>query len=260
MPAQMQEVQVPVQFDRRGNFDFVNRHVNVLFRRSAPAKLADSLTRARDVVVDFEPEFGVFKEGQALSDDAILARFYNNVAAEHLAQGRPSPAYAHFKAAILAEPTYAASYANLALLYRDAGMPGEAEQLLRHSLELSEQPDIALRALHQLLVSQGREAEAEQYALQLQSRRSQDPYYWIDQGLQHLQDGKLRQSIEEFERAQSMSKGFDEVHRYLALAYSRLGDHTRENEQLSLLASLNESDAWVAKLNRKMQSAPKQGQ
>lgn len=256
MVAQMQEVQVPVLFDRRGNFDFLNRHVNVLFRRSAPPRLTDGITRARDIVVDFEPEFGSFREGQALSDNAILARFYNNIAAEHLAQGLQSLAYAHFKAAILVEPAYAASYANLALLYLDAGMPGDAEQLLRHAVVLSDQAEVPLRALHRLLVNQGRDAEAQHYALLLQSQRDKDPYYWIELGLRHLQDGQFRQSISALERAQSMTNSFNEVHRYLAVAYWRAGDRVHANEQLSLLASLNDGDARVSTLRKKINAPP----
>lgn len=254
--AQMQEVQVPVLFDRRGNFDFLSRHVNVLFRRGGASGLADGITRALDMVVDFEPEFGSFREGQALSDNAILARFYNNTAAEQLAQGHRSLAYAHFKAAILVEPTYAASYGNLALLYRDAGMLHGAEQLLRHAVALSDQADVPLRDLHQLLVNQGRDAEARQYAPLLQSRRDKDPYYWIELGLQHLQDGRLRQSISALERAQSMTNGFNEVHRYLAVAYWRAGDQIHANEQLTLLASLNEGDARISTLRKKINATP----
>lgn len=254
--AQMQEVQVPVVFDRRGNFDFINRHVNVLFRRGAAPSLTEGTTRARDLVIDFEPEFGSFKEGTALSDNAILARFYNNIAAEHLAQGRQSLAYAHFKAAILVEPAYAASYGNLALLYRDAGMLAAAEQLLRHAIGLSDQADVPLRALQQLLTQQGRHAEAQHYAALLQSSQDKDPYYWIGLGLRHLRDGEFRQSVKALEYAQSITNGFQEVHRYLAVAYWAAGDQVRANEQLRLLASLSHDDPTVAFLQKKIKSTP----
>jgi Tfp pilus assembly protein PilF len=250
LSAQMQEVQTPVLYDRRAALDFVNQHVNVLFRRARRAPLEDA--QFHDVIVDFEPDLASAKAGVPLSEDAILARYHNNIAAEHLAQGHPTLAYAYFKAAILADPAYAASYSNLAVLYRDAGLVAEAEQLLRHALVLSDPPDVPLHALHQLLLEQGRDAEARYYEGLLQARQARDPYYWIGLGLRYLQEGDFRQAMGALERAQDMSSGFAEVHRYLALAYWRAGDAVRANEQLSRLESLAGHDATVSALRRKI--------
>ena len=249
MAAQMQEVQTPVLYDRRAAVDFVNQHVNVLFKRAHRTLLEDA--GFRDVIVDFEPDLASSQVGRALSEDAILARYHNNIAAEHLAQGRSSEAYAAFKAAIRADPAHAASYANLAVLYRSAGLAAEAEQLLRHALVLADPPDVPLHALHQLLVEQGREQEARHYARLLESRQARDPYHWIGLGLRHLQDGDWRQAIAALERAQDMASGFGEVHRYLALAYWRAGEPARAQEQLARLAALAGHEASVAALGRK---------
>jgi tetratricopeptide (TPR) repeat protein len=249
MAAQMQEVPTPVLYDRRGGLDFVNQHVNVLFLRAHRTPMEG--TGSRDVIVDFEPDLASARVGLALSEDAILARYYNNIAAEQLAQGRSDLAYAHFKAAILADPAYAASYGNLAVLYRGAGLAAEAEQLLRHALVRADPPDVPLHALHQLLLEQGRDTEARHYAELLQSRQSRDPYHWISLGLRHLQEGDWREAIAALERAQGMVSGFPEVHRYLALAYWRAGEPARANEQLARLASLAGTDAAVSSLSRK---------
>ena len=252
LDAQMQEVRVPVSFDRRGQLDVVNQHVNVLFRR-AHRDLRDS--EARDVVVDFEPEFASRKPGQALSEDAMLARYYNNVATEHLAQGHRAAAYAHFKAAIQADPSYFASYGNLAVLYRGAGLDADAEQLLRHAVALGNPADVPLHTLHQLLTEQGRTAEAERVARALAAGRERDPYHWIGMGVRHLEDGEIRQAIDALEHARAMVTGFDEVHRYLALAYWRAGDAGKAREQIALLASSGDK-VGLAKLRQKMQGAP----
>lgn len=254
MAAQMQEVQTPVLYDRRGGLDFVNQHVNVLFPRARRTLLEDA--GFRDVIVDFEPDLASARVGLALSEDAILARYYNNIAAEHLANGRSALAYAHFKAAIQADPAYAASYGNLAVLYRDAGLAAEAEQLLRHALVRANPPDVPMHALHQLLLEQGRDTEAEHYARLLQARQSRDPYHWISLGLRHLQEGHWRSAVAALERAQGMVSGFPEVHRYLALAYWRAGEPARANEQLARLASLAGTDAAVSSLSRKFNAEP----
>jgi len=124
MRVQMQEVRVPVVFDRRGSVEFLNRHVNLLIsgRSDGGLYVKDGLLRAGDVIIDFEPQVASGREGRPLSDDDILARFYNNVAAEYLAEGELTLAYAHFKAAVLAAPGYSPSYSNLAQLYMRKGL------------------------------------------------------------------------------------------------------------------------------------------
>lgn len=257
LTSEIQEVQVPVLFDRRDQLDFFNQHVNVLFRKSGPLYFTEGSFQPSDMVVDFEPATGMIRHGQVLSEAAILARYYNNIASEYLAKEALAPAYAHFKAAIQAEPDYAPSYSNLALLYQRAGLLAEAEQLLRHAVALSDKADVPLYSLHQLLLAQGRSAEAAQYASLLQSRRERDPYYWIGLGLQLLQTGKFRQSIQALEQAQGLSSGFEEIHRYLAVAYWRAGEQAQAHQQLALLTSLSGgASQGVAALRKKFSSAP----
>lgn len=254
MNAQMQEVPIPAVFDRRDQMDFLSQHVNVLFRHAGPLELTNGAMQSRDMIVDFEPEFGSRRVGETLSDEAVLARFYNNLAAEHLSKGAHVLAYAHFKAAIQADPSYAASYGNLALLYRGKGLVVEAEQMLRHAVTLSKQSYVPMNALHQLLQEQGRHDEAKAFATLLQTKRDTDPYYWIGLGLKHYQDGQFQQSIRALERAQSLTSGFEEVHRYLALAYWRAGDAGHANEQLALLRTLQPGGTEVARLRKKFET------
>jgi len=256
MPVQVQEVRVPVVFDRRGNVEFLNRHVNVLIRGVGDLYLIAGSMRPGDVIIDFEPQVASRREGLALSDDGILARFYNNIAAEYLAQDDLTLAYAHFKAAILVDPDYSPSYSNLAQLYIRKGFVQSAEQLLLHAIALNDDADIALRSLHQLLVSQGRESEALKYTEILQARQEKDPYYWLGVGLHHLQGGYYRKAVSAFEHAQDLTKGFQEVHRYLAIAYWRAGKPIQAKNQLSVLASLMVDDPRLAALGKKITKAP----
>lgn len=249
LDAQMQEVRTPVIFDRRGQLDVVNQHVNVLFRR-AHRDLRDS--QAQDVVIDFDPGFASRRPGRPLSEDAVLARYYNNVATEHLAMRHYGPAYAHFKAAILADPSYAATYGNLAVLYLDAGLQAEAEQLLRYAVALGEQADVPIHTLHQLFVEQGRTVEAQRLERVIAEGRERDPYHWIGLGVRHLEDGEIREAINALERARAIATGFDEVHRYLAIAYWRAGEVAKAREQIALLASSGDK-AGLAMLRRKIQ-------
>jgi len=256
MSVQMQEVRVPVVFDRRGNVEFLNRHVNVFIRSVGDLYLVAGSMRPGDVIIDFEPQVASRREGSALSEDGILARFYNNLAAEYLAQGDLTLAYAHFKAAVLADPGYSSSYSNLAQLYIRKGFLQSAEQLLLHTIALNDDADIALRSLHQLLVSQGRESEALKYREILQARQQKDPYYWLGVGLHHLEEGNYQKAVDALERAQDLTRGFQEVHRYLAIAYWRAGNPIHAKNQLSVLASLMFNDLGFAVPSGENQQTP----
>jgi tetratricopeptide (TPR) repeat protein len=252
--ALMQEVDVPVLYDRRGELDFVNRHVNVRFSR--PQRILDQgWAEPQDVVVDFEPEYNSRKIGRTLDEPGILARFYNNIATEYLSEGRKGAAYTFFKAAIVADPGYAASYINLAVLYRGSAMDRDAEQLLRHAVDLSDRTEIVLplNALHSLMVAQGREAEARHYDELLKSARDNDPYYWMGLGLRQLREHEYTAAIDSFEHASEMVNGFPELHQYLAVAYWRAGKLRNANAQLALLESLGDETA-VTGLRSKFKS------
>ena len=251
MAVQTQEVRAPALFDRRGQLDVVNQHVNVVFLR-AHRDLRDA--EPRDVVVDFDPDFASRRPGTPLTEDALLARYYNNVATEHLGKGRRPLAYAHFKAAIEADPTYAATYGNLAVLYRDTGMAAQAEQLLHRAIALADSADVPLHTLHQLLVEQGRTAEAQRFARKLEAGRERDPYHWIGLGLRHLNDGEVRQAIGALETAKELTSGFDEIHRYLAIAYARAGEAGKARDELARVASMTGDTQAVSKLKRKIRS------
>jgi tetratricopeptide (TPR) repeat protein len=259
VPVQIQEVRVPVAFDRRGGVDFLNNHVNVLVPNERDLRVMNRTLPPGYIVVDFEPQVGARRKGQPLADRAVLARFYNNLAAEQLAQGQNRLAYAHFKAAILADPSYAASYGNIAQLYLRVGFNQEAERLLRHAVALTDQSDLALTTLHQLLLSQGRDIEAAQFARELEARREHDPYYWLGLGLEKLQQARFPQAIAALERAQALTTGFEEVHRYLAIAYWRAGKPLLARDQLAVLSAIDRGDASVALLNKKFERRPEQG-
>jgi Flp pilus assembly protein TadD len=251
LPSQVQEVRVPASFDRRGGVDFLNAHVNVLLRNDRPLRTMNRSLAAGDIVIDFEPQAGTRQRGTALSDSDILARYLNNLAAEHLADGRDRLAYAHFKAAAQAAPAYAASYSNLAQLYLRAGHARAAEALLRHALTLNDTSDLALSGLHLLLLSQGRDAEALRYERQLLARRERDPYYWLGLGLEQLAQAHYAQAVDALEQAQALTHGFAEVHHYLALAYWQAGKLQLARDQLAMLSVLDGGNASMAMLNRK---------
>lgn len=254
--AQMQEVRVPALYERRTGVDFVNRHVNLAVRLRNDT-LQDML-RTRVAIVDFEPQLTGGELGRPLDELDMLARFHNNLGGQALAAGQVERAYGHYRAAIAADPGYAAAYSNAAVLLEQKGLAQDAESLLRHAVALSPEPDVALGALHRLLVAQHRDADAQAIAGRLRAAREADPYHWITKGIDALDHGEPRQAVIALEHARELTSGFTEVHGWLALAYWRLGDGAHAREQLAQLEALQTGSALAGKLRRKFTTAPDQ--
>jgi tetratricopeptide (TPR) repeat protein len=252
--AHMQEVPIANVVDRRDGLDFVNSHVNVFVNNASEVSLNGHLYGAGGFVIDFEPQPGSRRAGNWLPENAILARYYNNRATEFMVAKDRARAYAYYRAAIAAAPDYAPAYANLAHLYAAHGLPGNAEQLLLHAIALEGPSYAPLRALQQLLASQGRTPEAQRYADLLKRRQNEDPYHWFGLGLAALNDGRYGQAILALERAASLTSGFEEVHYNLGLAYWRNGQRDKAGKQLAALEAINERDPGVAVLSKKIRS------
>ena len=186
-----------------------------------------------------------------MADLAKRFTTYNNRAAEYLVEKDHARAYAYFRAAIAAEPDYAPAFANLAQLYIRRGLLAGAEQLLAHAIALDGPSYGPLRSMHQLLVAQGRHAEAQTYAALLAKRQDDDPYHWLGLGIAAMQDGQYRPAIHALERAAALTTGFEEIHYHLGLAYWRDGQRDAARKQLATLSAINHQDPGVATLSKK---------
>jgi len=249
--ATMQEVSIPASLDRRDGVDYLVGHVNLYIKLRDLLDTIPDRTTERGVVIDFEPSVGSVRMGDALTEQTMLARFYNNRGAEHLAHADHPRAYAYFKAAVVADPQFAPALTNLALLYWHRGFAAQAERVLTTVATQTQQSDVALRSLQRMMVVQGRTAEAERYEALRVARREQDPYYWIAAGLSHYQQQDYRSAIRALEQAEKLTTGFAEIHRYLALSYWHSGQRGKAQAQLGTLASINSEDPSLAQLTSK---------
>lgn len=254
LSSSMQQVQVPVVYNRSGDVDFVTGHVNLLI--VSKIHLNSSYTKSGYVLIDFEPQIGSWERGQDLTEEGVLARYYNNIGAEYLAAGNQNMAYSYFKSAVLADPAYSSSYGNLAQLYLHSGFDQEAEKLLRYAVASNQNDYPSLKALSHLLSSQGRTTEASQFSAMLRAKQDQDPYYWLGLGLAYLKEGHLQKSVDALERAQNLSVGFRDVHQYLAIAYWRTGKQAEANKQLAILATMGQDSTALALLRKKISQPP----
>ena len=159
-----------------------------------------------------------------------------------------------YKQAVLHDNQFGPALTNLAWLYHQNGDLAAAEEALQLALQRDEGHETANHALYQLLKSQGRDAEARVLRATLDANRKNDPYYWINRGQEYLQQGSTDRAVAALERAQELTTGFAEVHRYLAQAYLLLGKTAKAQEQLTLLAHIDQQDPTLPTLQSKLLS------
>lgn len=237
LPIVMQEVDVPILFDRRGNVEFLNLHVNAIVMHKDFWFGGEEEIRGY-LVIDFEPQTVDLNRGHVLSEDEILSRFYNNMGAEYIAKKQARKAYPYFKAAILADPNNSYAYSNLAQLYLQFNATNEAELVLKQALQLNEEDPVILRSLHRLFVSQNRISEAEQLITAIEASNAKNPHYWIGLGLYAMQNKDYQTAIKRFEKAQTLASGFAEIHQNLAEAYLKIGDMKAAKAEIIKLVNL----------------------
>jgi tetratricopeptide (TPR) repeat protein len=254
VPAYIQEVEVPPLIDRRNGVDFLVGHVNVFVPVQGAVALHDQTYETGAMVIDFEPHATSMRHGVQLTESEILARYYNNRAAEFMLQRDDDLAYAYFKAALHSDAQYGPAYGNLAQLYYRHRLVEPAEALLRHAMVLTNSADAPVRFLQRLLTMQGRDAEAQEMQATLLRRRDRDPYYWLALGREHLQGERFDHAVAALERAQSLTSGFTEVHLNLAAAYWRNGQQDKAQAQMARLQELDDGPAALDLLNKKMTS------
>ena len=252
LTAHMQEVRVPVIVDRHDGVEFVNGHVNVFVRNTSDVVINGKSFRQGGIVIDFEPQVGARNSGNWLTQENILARFYNNRATEFLVQRDYGQAYAYYKAAIETDPTFVPSFSNLAQLYSARGLLPASELLLRHALALGGDAYAPLRTLHRLLTDQARMVEAQDVEKALAKLQDEDPYYWFGKGLVALREGRNGAAVDALERAAELTTGFEEIHYHLGLAYLRNGQRKEASRQMAALSAINTEAPGLAVLNKKL--------
>lgn len=166
------EVRVPASWRQEGRLIFDIGHVNSGVDTPSSRK-----------TVDFEPDFLLAQRlaspyrGRRISDQRALAHFYNNRAAELLADGDTDQARAWADRALEMDPRFGPAHNTAGIIERRQARTRAAREHFRAALELSHDPAAALFNLVRLERSDGRMDEAARYAGRLEALRSTDPWF-----------------------------------------------------------------------------------
>lgn len=242
---QLQEVKVPLMWERRGTTDFVNRHVNVLVRRPVNMTI-NALDFSRDVVLDFEPHnVSSIRAERMLNRAQVSAVFFNNLGAEAFASRQFDVAYHYYKEALNFDPSFGSIWINLGQLYSRIHQPEAAEHALRFAVQLAPENYVAVSTLHKQLRREQRHAEAAALEKTMEKLREHDPYFLYSRAMDAKQKQEYRLAAKDLEKAISVADGFETIHRELADIYGKLGKRNQAEEQIKLAESIKLSSSTI---------------
>jgi tetratricopeptide (TPR) repeat protein len=224
LPVRFQSVAAGESWARSGGLLFSIGHVNLGMGRGMASGPKDS-DMTEWLTVDFIPSEDLARRRIEVIDEArVLAMYMNNRSAEALALGQVDNAYAWARAAIGQDRTFTGSFNTLGVIYQRRGHLPEAERALRVALAIEPRHLHAMSNLVGVLKAQGRDGEALALSAELQRLQPAEPFAALNEGLQHMREGRYAEAKTLFERELGRTAGYHEVHFWLAVVRLQLGD------------------------------------
>jgi tetratricopeptide (TPR) repeat protein len=191
---------------------------------------------ARDVLTARSPP-------QRISDQHLLALYYNNRAAELLVGDPPAVADPYMAMALQLAPNYPSAWANAGVLNSRKGDRAAAERDYLKALTLDPDNASALANLVTLYRSSGDEAKRATYEKRLEKVQAKDPYFEYVQAEGDEKKGDYAGAVRHYRRAIRL---YDKEPRFftgLARAYQQLGEQRQAERALNHAATLGSSTA-----------------
>jgi tetratricopeptide (TPR) repeat protein len=214
LEAHSQEIRETLAWRQDSGLFYRVDHVNTVVHVVGTDYLVDIL---RDSVI-------ALHEPVTVSDQRLLAHYYNNLAMADLAQGRIAPALKEMDTALALAADYANNWSNAGVLYSRSGDEATAEKAYAKALALEPNNTSALANMVNLAERQGDPARAQQFRTRLDRQQQSDPFFHFLQAEEDEQAEDYAHAIEHYERAIRLHTGEPRFYAALAHAYALSGD------------------------------------
>jgi tetratricopeptide (TPR) repeat protein len=160
--------------------------------------------------------------------------YFNNRAAESLAQHQVNDAYWFARAALMSDPDFIAAYNTLGVVYHQHGDLALSETVFKQILSKEKENTMALSNLIEVLRKVDRQSEAQVYADRLANLQPDAPFHYFNRGMAAMDRGEYAEAKALFKREIKRDPNYDEFHLWLALAHLKLGETKDAIEELTL--------------------------
>ena len=252
LPVSFQAVLSEDIYSRSGRLYMASGHVNLVL--GAPVRRAYARDETETLVVDFLAQSELRgQRTRPLDEGTVLAMYLNNRAAELLAQGQLTEAYAFARSALLHEPTHRNAVNTLGVIYNRAGQLAAAGAAFREVL--AEEPN-HLSALTNMVGWHQRQGQLEQAAVlaaKLERLQPDPPFKLFALGLEAMRSGDFAKARDLLARELRVQPFQDEVHFWLAQAYLGLGQTAAAQRHLQQARDLSSTRSMHDRYNAKLE-------
>jgi Flp pilus assembly protein TadD len=199
----------------------------------------------------------VGKPPVVVSQDRLLAHYYNNVAVDRLQQGQLPAALQDMSVALALDPGYATLWSNVGVMRLHSGDATAAEHAYTRALSIDPKDASALFNMVQLLDRRGDRREV-YYRQRLSRVEQKDPLQQYLEALDYERSGDYRHAIESLQRAIQLKPDEHRFYATLARVYQRAGDVKRARSALASAQSLSSGKTkamYRAERDRLLQAA-----
>ncbi len=214
LEAHAQEIRETLAWKQDSGLFYRVDHVNTVVRVAGDDYLVDIL---RDSVI-------ALREPAIVSDQRLLAHYYNNLAMADLAQDRIAPATKEMDTALALDANYANNWNNAGVLHLRNGDEAAAEQAYAKALALEPDNTSALANMLHLVQRRGDSEREQSLRAQLDRLQQSDPFFHFLQAEEDEQAGDWTHAIEHYQRAIRLHGGEPRFYAALAHAYAASGD------------------------------------
>jgi tetratricopeptide (TPR) repeat protein len=224
--AVFQDVKIPEYWSSDTNQTWLNGHINLKLLQSRQLNYAAGVVLlGNDIVVDFDRNTIKQRFATApIKPSRVIAMFYNNKAAEAFDHSNFAQTYRYYRAAITADPDYAVTWSNLAVLYRQQNLYPLSEQAYHHSLALDPTSSNTLANLAVLYRFSGNSIAAKRLEQQVHKKRKNNPWYYVMLGNEAVKRNELNDALALFQQSLALNNHTHEALFGLARSYFALNN------------------------------------
>lgn len=236
LDVRAQEIENTLAWRQEDNTIYRNNHVNVLVKVDGLRFIVD--TSGAALITGSTPV--------AISDQRLLAHYYNNLAMDELAREDAGAGLTLMQAALAADASLAPLWSNAGVLHVHAGDLAAAGRAYGKALALDPGEPGALFNMANLARRLGdtqREAELRRKLLRVQRN---DPLHQFMQGMDLERSGDHAQAIRHYRRAIHLHSAEHRFYSALARTYLKAGDPRRAGKALRRAQDLTDGATRAA--------------
>ncbi len=208
---------------------------------------------ARPHTVDFAIEPVIARDTPTpISDQRLLAHYYNNLAMAALTEGRMTTAQRLLAVSLNLDPNYAPHWSNAGVLYLRNGDAVAAERAYDRALALDPREPSALFNMSGLARSTDDANKQAEFERRLSLVQQRHPFHYFLRALNAERSGDDVHAIEHYRAAIRLYRGEYRFRAALAQAYHRTGDVGRAIRSLNRAHALSTGaarEAYAAELD-----------